>query len=148
MKVLFLLVFAFFLTGCGLGNEQASQEPTTGGSEIVDGEMTISLVEESPLVFHYEVMNQSDKVVTIEFSSSQRINYSITTKEGKDIYLFSSVATFLQALGEEELKPDEQLEYVIDLNELDLQEGEYLLSVWLTPMDGPTYKIIKEFTIE
>ncbi|WP_216827515.1 BsuPI-related putative proteinase inhibitor [Alkalihalobacterium elongatum] len=144
----FLLAIGMMLTGCGLGSEKASQDSNSGGDQMIDGDMVISLVEESPLVFNYEVMNQSGEVVTMEFSSSQRIDYSVTTKSGKEVFLFSSVSTFLQALGEEELNEGEKLEYTIDLNDLDLKLGEYSLSVWMTPMDGSKYKVIKEFAIK
>ncbi|WP_209120982.1 BsuPI-related putative proteinase inhibitor [Alkalihalobacillus sp. BA299] len=148
MKVLLLLVLAFMLSGCGLGNETTGQDPNSGASEIAEGGMAVSLMEKNSLIFNYEITNQSDEVVTMEFSSSQRIDYSVTTKDGKEIYLFSSVATFLQALGEEELKSGEKLEYVIDLNELNLEEGEYLLDVWMTPRDGTVYKVVKAFIVE
>ncbi|MFV8828449.1 BsuPI-related putative proteinase inhibitor [Alkalihalobacterium sp. APHAB7] len=143
-----LLVMGIMLTGCGLGSEKANQDSSHGASEVIEGGMATRLVEETPLTFNYEVMNQSEKAVTMEFSSSQRFDYTVMTEEGEELFLFSSVSMFLQALGEEELTEGEKLEYMIDLNELELDPGKYFLSVWMTPMDGASYKVTKEFKID
>ena len=112
------------------------------------GEMAASLTEESPLIFQYEVKNQTEEEVVLEFTSSQRYDYSVKTKDGKEVFLFSSVASFLQALGEEKVKQGEALSYEIDLHELSLEKGDYVLSVWMTPKGGKKYEMTKEFSVE
>lgn len=150
-KIWMFLLLGILLTGCGTGNPTSSNgsdgEVTTGGKGIVAGEMAASLTEKSPLIFQYEVKNQTEEEVTLEFTSSQRFDYSVKTKEGKEIFLFSSVASFLQALGEETVKQGEALTYEIDLNELELEKGEYVLSAWMTPKEGQKYKVTTEFTV-
>ena len=151
-KLLMILLMGLLVTGCGTGNKVSNDnqddEKNGGGAGIVAGEMAASLTEESPLIFQYEVKNQTEEEVTLEFTSSQRYDYSVKTKDGKEVFLFSSVASFLQALGEETVKQGESLTYDIDLHELNLEKGDYILTVWMTPKDGKKYEVSKEFTVQ
>ncbi|MGM0904131.1 MAG: BsuPI-related putative proteinase inhibitor [Bacillota bacterium] len=151
-KLWLVLLLGILVAGCGTKGELLSNEPDNKveaeGSGIVAGEMEASLTEQSPFVFQYEVKNQTEEEMKLEFSSSQRFDYSVQTKDGKEIFLFSSVASFLQVIGEENVKQGESLTYEIDLHDLELQKGDYVLSAWLTPMEGQKYKATKEFTVE
>ncbi|WP_226678550.1 BsuPI-related putative proteinase inhibitor [Mesobacillus jeotgali] len=151
-KLLMVLLLGLLVTGCGTGNKVTNDNQDDGknggGAGIVAGEMAASLTEESPLIFQYEVKNQTEEEVTLEFTSSQRYDYSVKTKDGKEVFLFSSVASFLQALGEETVKQGESLTYDIDLHELNLEKGDYILTVWMTPKDGKKYEVSKEFTVQ
>jgi hypothetical protein len=147
-----ILLLGVFVSGCGTENRVANDEPVSGtgggGQGIVAGEMAASMTERSPLIFEYELKNQTEQEVTLKFTSSQRYDFSVKTKEGQEVYLFSSTATFLQALGEVKIKQGETLTYVIDLKDLSLQKGEYTLTVWMTAMGDKKYKVTKEFTVE
>lgn len=145
-KACILLLLGFLLVGCSTANKGV--ETNSDGSGIVAGEMVATLKENSPLIFQYEVKNQMEEEVTLEFTSSQRFDYSVETKEGEEIYLFSSVASFLQVVGEETVKQGETLSYDIDLRDLDLKAGRYILTAWMTPKDGKAYRVMKEFTVE
>jgi len=149
---LVLLLGIMFVAGCGAKGEPLSNEPDpkveAEGSGIVAGDMEPSLVEQSPFVFQYEMKNQTEEEMKFEFSSAQRFDYSVQTKDGKEVFLFSSVASFLQVIGEETVKQGDSLNYKIDLHDLELPKGEYVLSVWLTPKDGQKYEATKEFTVE
>lgn len=145
MKKFIVFLIGILLVGCGIPNKDVEQN--SGGSGIVAGEMEASLEEKSPLVFQYEVKNQTEEEVTLEFTSSQRFDYKVETKDGEEVFLFSSVSSFLQVLGEETLKQGDVLSYEIDLRNLNLQAGDYKLSVWLTPKDGEAYKVTKEFSL-
>lgn len=147
-KLLMILLMGLLVTGCGTGKQVSNNDEDQGGAGIVAGEMAASLAEENPLIFQYEIKNQTEEEVTLEFTSSQRYDYSVKTKDGKEIFLFSSVANFLQALGEEKLKQGEALNYEIDLHELSLEKGDYVLSVWMTPKGGKKYEMTKEFSVE
>ena len=147
-KIWMLVLMGLLVTGCGTGNQVSNNDEDQGGAGIVAGEMAASLTEEKPLIFQYEVKNQTEEEVTLEFSSSQRYDYSVKTKDGKEVFLFSSVASFLQALGEEKVKQGEALNYKIDLHELSLEKGDYVLSVWMTPKGGEKYEVTKEFSVE
>lgn len=149
---LVLLLCVMFVAGCGTKGEPLSNEPDpkveAEGSGIVAGDMEASVTEQSPFVFQYEVKNQTEEEMKFDFPSAQRFDYSVQTKDGKEVFLFSSVASFLQVIGEETVKQGESLNYKIDLHDLELQKGEYVLSVWLTPKDGQKYEATKEFTVE
>lgn len=148
-KLWIILLMGLLVTGCGTGNQVSNNNnEEKGGAGIVAGEMAASIKEDSPLVFQYEVKNQTEQEVTLEFTSSQRYDYLVETKDGKEIFLFSSVANFLQALGEEKVKQGETLSYEIDLHELSLDKGDYILSVWMTPKEGKKFRVTKEFSVE
>ncbi|MEW8969894.1 MAG: BsuPI-related putative proteinase inhibitor [Mesobacillus sp.] len=147
-KIWMIVLMGLLVTGCGNGNQVSNNDEDQGGAGIVAGEMAASLAEENPLIFQYEVKNQTEKEVTLEFTSSQRYDYSVKTKDGKEVFLFSSVASFLQALGEEKVKQGEAMSYEIDLHELSLEKGDYVLSVWMTPKGGEKYEVTKEFSVE
>lgn len=149
-KLAIVILIGILLTGCGTGvnNESNGSNGNTNGSGMVSGEGSSSIVEKNSFQYEYIVKNETEEVVKLEFTSSQRFDYSVRTKDGKEIFLFSSIAAFLQALGEEELKPGEELIYEIDLTDLNLDKGEYILSVWMTPKDGETYKVSKDVVIK
>jgi hypothetical protein len=151
-KLWIILLLGALLSGCGTENKVSRDEPVNGtdkgGQGIVAGEMAASMTQQSPLIFDYEVKNQTEQEVTLKFTSSQRYDYSVKTKDGEEIFLFSSTAAFLQALGEETLKQGDSLTYVIDLKDLSLEKGDYILSVWMTPKQGPKYKVEKQFSVE
>ena len=145
-KRLILLFLGLMLAGCGTANQ--SNEPKSDGSGIVAGEVTAVLKETSPMIFQYVVRNQTEKEVKLEFSSSQRFDYSVETQPGEQLYLFSSLTMFMAVLGEETIKQGESLNYDIDLHELGLKAGSYHLNVWMTPKDGKAYLVTKEFTVK
>ncbi|MBT2644704.1 intracellular proteinase inhibitor (BsuPI) [Bacillus sp. ISL-41] len=147
-KLWMILLLGLLITGCGTGNQVLNNDEDKGGAGIVAGEMAASLTEESPLIFQYEVKNQTEEEVTLEFTSSQRYDYSVKTKDGKEVFLFSSVAAFLQVLGEEKLKQGDSLTYELNLHELSLEKGEYILTAWMTPKNGKKYEVTKEFTVQ
>jgi hypothetical protein len=138
------------IAGCGMGTIEPvqNQNGNTNGKGIVAGEMVPSLIEKGPLLYEYQVKNQTEKEVTLEFTSSQRFDYSVQTKEGKEVFLFSSVVSFLQALGEEKVKQGEELVYEMNLLDLQLAQGEYKLTAWMTPKEGKKYSVTTKFTIE
>jgi len=151
-KLWIILLLGILVTGCGTENRVSKDEPVNGsdkgGQGIVAGEMAASMAEKSPLIFQYEVKNQTEQEVNLKFTTSQRFDYSVKTKEGHEVFLFSSVASFLQALGEETIKQGEALTYKIDLKELALEKGEYTLTVWMVPQGGEKYAVTQEFTVE
>lgn len=147
-----ILLLGVFVSGCGTENRVANDEPVSstggGGQGIVAGEMAASMTEGSPLIFEYELKNQTEQEVTLKFTSSQRYDFSVKTKDGQEVYLFSSTAAFLQALGEVKIKQGETMTYVFDVKDLSLEKGEYTLTVWMTPKEGPKYKVTKEFIVQ
>jgi Intracellular proteinase inhibitor len=150
--IISLLISMLILFGCGNGHKSENQQGEVNNSEsdqdIIAGEMVSTITEISPLEYEYEVKNHTEESITLEFTSSQRVDYSVSTKEGQELFLYSSTASFLAALGEEIIAPGEEFQYKINLTELNLQKGKYILTAWMTPEKGTSYKIAKEFTLE
>ncbi|HZH62606.1 MAG TPA: BsuPI-related putative proteinase inhibitor [Metabacillus sp.] len=140
-----ILLTTLLLTGCGISQSSEHKNSLKNGednkSSIFEDGMTATLKEIAPLHYQYQVLNQTNDPITLKFTSSQRIDYSITTKSGEEIFLFSSTAAFLSALGKEEILPEEDFLYDIHLADLRLNKGEYTLSAWMTPKEGKMYKV-------
>ena len=107
-----------------------------------------SLVDKGNGKFRFQITNPTDKDITFHFTSSQRFDYAVKTEDGEQVFLFSSVALFLAVLGEETLKPGEELHYDIDLAELNLEKGKYILEAWLTPSNKEKYKVVMDYTVQ
>jgi hypothetical protein len=151
------------LIGCGQGDAQEGDRTNAGGSPqdqqgdeqkeqngVVAGEIVPLIEDKGNGKLVYSVKNQTEKPVTLEFTSSQRIDYKLTTKgeNPKDVFLFSSVASFMQAIGTETMKQGEELKYDIDLSKVDVEPGEYVLEVWMTTKNGEMYKVKTDYTIK
>ncbi|MFZ3591657.1 BsuPI-related putative proteinase inhibitor [Bacillus sp. DJP31] len=148
-KVILVFMLSSLIAGCGMGSNEAVKQNQTGDkSEIAAGELAPSLSEKEPLLFEYKVKNQTEKEISLEFTSSQRFDYSVLDSDGKEIYLFSSVALYLQEMGEEDLQQGEELVYDIDLKDLGLKTGEYEVKAWMTPKDGKEFVVSKVFIIK
>lgn len=103
-------------------------------SERNQGESSKLAVSLNPLdnmhkEFSYEVTNESDKQMTIEFSTSQRYEVVLEKKGEGEVFRFSKGRAFMQVLGELKLKPSETESFNIKLPEL--QPGDYSLTIYL-----------------
>lgn len=157
VSVLVLIFSIVLLTACGTGDkkDEVKNENKNGGenvdlhvdgknSGIWQGEIATSLIEKQNGDYQFVLKNHKETTITFEFANGQRYDYEVKTKDGKTVYLFSSVASFIQALGNEELKPGEELVYDIQLSHLELEKGEYILEVWLTHKGDKKYKVMME----
>ncbi|WP_123039388.1 BsuPI-related putative proteinase inhibitor [Cohnella candidum] len=112
------------------------------------GRLEPSLTATSDGKYTYSVKNQTERALKFEFTSSQRYDFAIKNDKGETVYLYSSLATFAQVLGEENLKQGESLSYDINVGELGLEKGTYILEAWLTPKDGTTGDISVPFIVK
>ncbi|WP_176483808.1 BsuPI-related putative proteinase inhibitor [Bacillus sp. FJAT-45066] len=94
----------------------------------------------------FQVENKEDRVVTLQFMTSQYYDYEIYSKSGEFIYRYSDGKSFLQVLKDVPLAPNESVSYDISLPEL--EKGEYTLVVRLTARDMQYLQVEKEFTAE
>lgn len=124
------------------------QENSDEAIDTAAADLVPEIQEDGTLVFQYHVSNPTEEEITLAFSSSQKYDYSVETKAGEEVFLFSSAAMFLQAQEEEVLSQGEELVFDIDLNELHLSDGEYVLKVWLTPAEGSMLTETTEFSVE
>lgn len=145
----FLILFAvLFLAACGTEksdeNDNGSEEPTieeteTNGEEVAEMKPAIKQINDN--TYRYNLVNETGETQTFEFTSSQRFDFSLTNDSGEVDFLFSSVSTFAQALGEETVDVGDKLSYELEIPPLDLEPGTYELDVWLTPRQGNIDKV-------
>ncbi|RNF38966.1 BsuPI-related putative proteinase inhibitor [Planococcus salinus] len=142
---------ALVLAACGTGEGEANGDSNTADNSSEDAaaaevEPMIEQLDEN--TYRYTLTNETEEAVTFEFTSGQRFDFSLTNNDGEQVFLLSSVSAYIQALGEETLEPDEELDYEFDVPELELEPGTYELEAWLTPKEGPEYPVTAEHTIE
>ncbi|ANU11869.1 intracellular proteinase inhibitor [Planococcus antarcticus DSM 14505] len=155
-----MLLIALILAACGTGQgdeaanppeEPATVEPGTGdesSEDIVEGEMKPAIEHVNGDIYRYSLVNQTGEPHTFEFTSSQRYDFSLANDSGEEVFLFSSVSTYLQALGEETLDQGDKLSYEFEIPALELDPGTYQLTAWLTPRQGETYKVTTDHVVE
>jgi len=149
-KIIVFIMAVFVLGACGIERE-AEPVLSTGKEENTNteqGEVVSKINEVSPLLFQYHVKNDSGKEITLDFTSSQRFDYSIVNSNGEEVFLFSSVSSFLQVVGKEVLASGDQLSYDINVKDVELSKGKYTLNAWMTPKTGKVYSSSIEFTVE
>ncbi|TWT01485.1 BsuPI-related putative proteinase inhibitor [Planomicrobium sp. CPCC 101079] len=156
LRALIFLAFLLLLAACGTSEDETTNEPPAEEPESTEGSSggilagavnpTIEQVDED--TYRYTLKNQTEQVKTFTFTSGQRFDFSLTTKDGEQAFLFSSVASFTQNMGEESIKQAEELNYEFDVPEADLEPGTYTLEVWLTPEEGPAFEAQAEHVVE
>lgn len=144
------LLMALFLAACGT-TDGATEEPdpdngSSGG--ITAGEIVATIEQLDNDSYRYTLKNQTEEAVTFDFTSGQRYDFALYNESDEQVFLFSSVSTYTQALGEETIKQAEELSYEFDVPQLDLAAGTYKIEAWLTPKQGPAYPVETEYTIE
>lgn len=144
------LLLALFLAACGT-TESANEEPdpengSSGG--IAAGEIVATIEQLDDDSYRYTLKNQTEEAVTFDFTSGQRYDFALYNENDEQVFLFSSVSTYTQALGEETIKQAEELSYEFDVPQLDLAAGTYKIEAWLTPKQGPAYPVETEYTIQ
>ncbi|MGO4890342.1 BsuPI-related putative proteinase inhibitor [Anaerobacillus sp. MEB173] len=138
--LLIFLISVFTIISC-------SVNPEIDQSENTEGEVMSVLNDLGDGTFEYKLTNLNEKEITFYFTSGQRFDYSVKTKDGKELFLFSSVASFIQETGKETLKQGEELAYTIDLKDLHLDKGEYILEVWLTSTEEEDCRIAMDYNV-
>lgn len=141
-----LLIVLLVLAACGTGNGEEDGGESSGNQAT--GEMKSMIEQLDDDTYRYTVANKTEEAITFHFTSGQRFDFSLTDDAGEQVFLFSSVSSFIQAMGEETVEPGEELKYELDIPQLDLEAGSYKLEAWLTPEEGPAYPAETEYTAE
>lgn len=144
MMWLGLLLGCLLLAACG--TEQTGEDKVTG--EGGKAEMNSAIEQLEGNLYLYMVTNNTGDSVVFEFTSGQRFDYSLTNEAGEELYLFSSTASFIQAMSEETVEDGESLEYELEVPPLELESGTYTLKAWLTPAQGAVFEAEAEYTVE
>ncbi|MDQ0428656.1 hypothetical protein QOZ98_001482 [Planomicrobium stackebrandtii] len=154
---IFLIVLAsLILAACGTEQEDSAEEPaatepgtgdeSTGGT--MEGEMKPDIEQVNEDTYRYNLTNETGEAMTFDFTSSQRYDFSLANESGEEVFLFSSVSTYMQALGEEAVDQGDKLSYEFEIPALELEPGTYELTAWLTPRQGETYEVTTEHVVE
>ena len=158
LSVFLILLSVLVLTACGTksDDDNSPQESETeenqsgdGSSEgIVAGAMEPSIEKVDDVTYRYTLVNQTEQPHTFEFTSSQRYDFSLVNEKGEQVFLFSSVSTYLQVMGEESVDQGDKLSYEFAIPSLDLEPGTYQVTAWLTPQQGGNYEASMAYVVE
>jgi hypothetical protein len=100
--------------GCG-GNQGGGSNPADAAAQAGQATALASSVEVEVrgdsvrLVLH--VTNPTDQPVALEFSSGQRYDFAVRTRDGTDVWRWSADKSFMQAVGSETIPPGGTLDY-------------------------------------
>lgn len=148
--LLFLAFIAFclILTACGTSDNGTGADGNNENTENEEaGEMEPAVKEEEG-IFRYTLDNQTGEDVKFDFTSGQRFDFSLSNEAGDQVFLFSSVSMFTQALGEETVAAGDKLSYDLEVPELDLEPGIYTIEAWLTPEEGPAFEAETDYEVQ
>jgi hypothetical protein len=116
-----------------------------------ENELVFSLVEAADSTnankqFKYTVKNKGTRNQNLSFTTSQRYDYVLSSKEHGLIKRYSEGRNFLQVLGDIRLAPKEEVSYNISLPSL--EKGNYNLTVYLVAsgINDPSKTLL--FTVE
>ncbi len=160
ISIFLLLLAAFILTACGTEKEDRviPEGPETEQSEpekekepidgIIEGAMEPAIEQVDDNTYRYTLVNQTEQPHTFEFTSSQRYDFSLANEKGEQIFLFSSVSTYLQVLGDISVDQGDKLTYDFAIPSLDLEPGTYELTAWLTPKESGNFEVSMKHVVE
>lgn len=150
LGAMLLFLMTLVLAACGTDGDETGDKENDGGTSDgnTSGEVEPMIEQLDDDTYRYIIVNETEETLTFNYTSGQRFDYSLENENGEQVFLFSSVTSFLQALGEETAGPGENLSYEFDIPELDLEAGMYKLEVWLTPKEGPAYHTDTEYIVE
>lgn len=95
-------------------------------------------------IINIRMVNKTNGDIVLNYTSGQRYDYHLLLGD-EIVYTWSDGMMFTQALEDKVLKPGEYEEYSIDLSELDVEEGEYILEFYSTAQQAselPHLKLI------
>lgn len=82
-------------------------------------------------VINIRMVNKTNGDIVLNYTSGQRYDYHLL-QDDQIVYTWSDGMMFTQALEDKVLKSGEYEEYTIDLNDVDIEEGEYILEFFST----------------
>ena len=97
----------------------------------LSGSLSVT-VNEGAVEFTYEVANDGDDAVDLQFSNSQTHDV-VVFEDGEEAWQFSEGMMFMQMLQSESCAPGESLSYTATWEDAD--PGEYEARAWLAAND-------------
>jgi hypothetical protein len=131
------------------GNESQNLESEDNNNNgIVAGAIVPSATvtgSNNNITVAYQLKNQTEKVKEFVFNTSQKFDYILAREDGTIISQYSEGKMFLQAITYLTLKQGESYEIPVRLT--NLEEGNYILTIWLTTKSMEDYKIQVPFAV-
>jgi hypothetical protein len=118
---------------------------TPGAVPVVDAgsgsppELASSLnvrVAEDTVVLEIHITNVATTPIVLEFMTTQRYDFDITSPGGERIWRWSAARSFGEALGREELQPGESRRYAATWRG-NGREGDFVATGWIVSGNYP-----------
>ncbi|WP_257348311.1 BsuPI-related putative proteinase inhibitor [Pseudalkalibacillus decolorationis] len=144
MYRLIIICMILLLTACGTGtdtdqtsnppkaeptNGQANEKSEPGGHGIIAGKMEVNVVSFEPNKAVFEIKNQTERVVELEFTSGQQYDLWITDEAGNEVFHWAEGKMFTQALKTVKVAQAETLTYEVNYPELEPGTYEFKFKV-------------------
>jgi hypothetical protein len=106
-----LLIVLLSVAACGPSDSGSGTADDAGGVAAVLVPTMGVQVQGDTVEFQLQVANAADTAVVLEFTTSQRYDFEVTTEAGEVVWQWSSDRMFGQALGQETIAPGRTLVY-------------------------------------
>jgi hypothetical protein len=114
-------------------------EPVVGAGSGSPPELGSSLnvrVVEDTVVLELHITNVTDRPLSLEFSTTQRYDFAITTLAGEGVWHWSAARSFAQAEGTEALRPGESRRFSATWPGGG-RVGDYVATAWVVSANYP-----------
>lgn len=137
--VVSILLIGLFVAGC-------SKESET--EKVTESEVVSSALVAKGENYEFVITNNTKEKVELNFASGQRFDFQILNKNKEIVYHLASVSMFTQDIGQEVIKPKKELSYEINLTNLGIEPGEYVLVSWLTATENEDFRSTVNISIK
>jgi len=122
----------------------ASPTPAVTGSPTAAEPLTVEL-ELKKAVFRsgedvdltLALTANTSEPLTLYYRTSQRYDFVVTTREGKEVWRWSAERTFLQELGQETLEPGKKVSYSESWDQKDTEGNQVPPGVYMASAESP-----------
>lgn len=124
-----------FLLICIISTDLVAQRSNSGFGLIISTDRAI-YTQGTPIQMTLKVFNYGETEVTLNFTTSQRYDFSITNNSGKEIWRWSKGKMFTQMMGDEVVGPGKRELVYQTKFEGTLKESTYIIGGEITTMEG------------
>lgn len=118
--------------GC---SPRGAADAGTGTPPELGSSLNVRVMEDT-VVLEIHITNVASGPIALEFMTSQRYDFGITTMAGDGVWHWSAARSFAQALGREELQPGESRRYSASWVGEGLA-GDYVATGWVVSANYP-----------
>ncbi|HEX2166903.1 MAG TPA: BsuPI-related putative proteinase inhibitor [Longimicrobiales bacterium] len=110
-------------------------EPGDGSPPELGSSLNVRVVEDTVLL-ELHVTNVASSPIELEFTTTQRYDFEIATRDGESVWRWSAARSFGQALGSERLEPGESRSYSASWPSGG-SAGEFIATGWVVSQTYP-----------